>query len=101
MKLPQFQGGDQPFQLMQNRWASVLDPILACPIPQGILLPNVTLASGDNVVNHRLGRELQGWIIVRQRAASQLYDKQDSNTRPALTLLLNASAPVSVDLFVF
>ena len=100
-KLPQFQSDDQVMRLMQNRWASIIDPVLAVPLNAGLLLKQVTLASGDNVVNHLLGRELQGWMLVRQRSAADIYDLQDDNKRPALTLLLNSSAPVVVDLWVF
>lgn len=101
MRLPQFQSDDQNMQLMQNRWAALIEPPLSQPIIQGVLLKDVSLDAGANVINHRLGRALQGWLVVRQRAAAQLYDTQDDNTRPNLTLLLTSSAPVSVDIWVF
>lgn len=100
-KLPQFQGGDTSFQLMQNRWASLIEPTLSNPLVQGQLLTNVTIVAGSNVVNHKLSRPLVGWLVVRQRALASLFDTQDSNTRPALTLLLTSSADVMVDLYVF
>lgn len=101
MSLAQFQGGDRPFQMMQNSWAKDLNPVLLVPLNSGVSLKSVSLASGDNSVNHLLGRNLQGWFIIRQRASASVYDKQDSNQHPALTLTLNASAAVVVDLFVF
>lgn len=87
---------------MQSSWASQLNPLLALPLSQGLLLKNVVLVSGTNAVNHKLGRALQGWIVTRVRNnAVTLYDLQDSNQSPALTLLLNASTGATVDLFVF
>lgn len=99
--LPIFNSDDQSLSLMQTAWASQLNPVLAAPFLQGILLKNVTLVAGDNTVNHKLGRKLQGWVLSRVRAAATIYDKQDSNQMPALTLVLNTDADVVVDLYVF
>lgn len=100
--LPQFQGdADKALQLMQNKWAAALNPILGSPLATPVLIPSVSLASGDNTINHRLGRNLRGWLVVRKRAAADIYDKQDSNTMPNLTLVLNSSATCVVDLLVF
>lgn len=86
---------------MQTNWAQQINPVLALPTNKGLLLQSVSLTTGDNVIDHKLGRKLQGWQIVRQRASAALYDKQDANQMPALTLVLNTSANVTVDLFVF
>ena len=48
-----------------------------------------------------LQRPLQGWYIVRQRALASIYDTQDSNQNPSLTLNLTSNAVVSVDIAVF
>jgi uncharacterized lipoprotein YmbA len=101
MTLPQFQSDDRNFQMMQNVWAQKIDPLLAKQIVNGNLLQNVSLASGSNTINHKLGRKLQGWLIVRQRASASVYDTQDSNQHQDLTLTLTSSASVSVDLWVF
>jgi len=87
---------------MQTVWAQQIVPIIEAPINQGIVLTNVSLVAGANVVNHLLGRKLQGWNVVRMRSTfSEIYDTQDSNSQPGLTLLLNSSVPVVVDLYVF
>lgn len=101
MALPIFASDSQPMHLMQTAWASKLNPVLANPATSGLLLKNVKLSSGANTINHLLGRPLQGWCIVRQRAAAAIYDSQDANLQPTLTLALQASAPVTVDLYVF
>ena len=90
-----------PLPLMQTQWAQQLDPIIANPTVNSIVLKNISLATGTNVVNHKLGRVLQGWKPTRVRASATLYDQQDSNQTPQLTLILVASAPVVVDLEVF
>lgn len=90
-----------PWDMALDRWASQLDPMLANPSNNASILKSVSLAAGSNTVNHLLGRPLQGWRIVRQRALASVYDTQDSNPTPALTLSLVSSAAVTVDLEVF
>lgn len=90
-----------PLDRMQVAWAQQLDPIIINPIINNLILKNVSLIAGTNVINHLLGRNLQGWNPTRVRAAATIYDLQDSNQTPQLTLVLVASAPVVVDLSVF
>jgi len=101
MALPIFKSDDKDVMLLQTNWASVINPVVNNPLTNGILLKEVSLATGANVINHRLGRKLQGWILVRIRAASSIYDTQDTNQTPQLTLNLQSSASSVVDLYVF
>lgn len=86
---------------MQNTWATQLDPVIANPTVNNLVLKNISLVTGTNVINHKLGRVLQGWKPTRIRASATMYDTQDTNQTPQLTLVLVASAPVVVDLEVF
>lgn len=90
-----------PLDQMATTWASQLNPIIANPTIDNLVLKNVSLVAGTNVINHRLSRPLQGWNPTRVRASATLYDLQDTNQTPQLTLILVASAPVVVDLVVF
>lgn len=101
MALPSYNTTDTTLSLMQSGWASLLNPLLSNPVNNGILLKSLVIKSGSNVINHKLGRKLQGWIIVRKRASADIYDTQDSNTTPTLTLSLQSSADVIIDLYVF
>lgn len=101
MALPTYKSDDNSFTLLQTSWSSQLNPLLALPQSSGVILKSITLAAGDNTINHKLGRDLQGWQLIRVRAAATIYDKQDSNQLKSRTLILNSSAPVVVDLFVF
>ena len=87
--------------LMQTKWAGILNPLLGNPSLQSSILTGIALVSGSNVINHQLGRKLVGWRIIRIRASATIYDLQDTNTMPELTLLLHASADVTIDLEVF
>ncbi len=101
MALTNFQDTNKNFQLMQSDWASKINPVLVNPIVNGIILKSVSLIIGSNTINHKLGRKLQGWLLVRQRAAASIFDLQDANAMPDLTLVLSSSAAVVVDLYVF
>lgn len=101
MSLPIYQSDSKEMSLMQTAWAQELNPLLSNPMLAGRTLRNVALVAGDNTINHKLGRKLQGWVLVRQRAASSVFDKQDSNSMQDLTLVLNASANAVVDIYVY
>lgn len=100
--LPRFQSDSREFVQMQSVWASAIDPVLNQPLNSGILLENVNLVSGDNNINHKLGRKLIGWIVVRMQGVFvQLYDKQNTNQMPDKILVLNSSGTGVVNLLVF
>lgn len=89
------------WELAQTQWAQQIDPVIANPLLNGSILKNVQLSAGINVINHKLGRNLQGWYFTRVRAPVSVYDNQDTNQSPQLTLVLIASTPSVVDLAVF
>lgn len=83
-------------------------------ILDGNLIKNVALKAGEvNKITHKLGRTLQGWIIVRKHAgknadgstktyvATDVWDTQDDNALPASYVDLWTEADVIVDLWCF
>jgi hypothetical protein len=101
MSLPYFQTNLKELNLLQTKWKAEIDPVLAQPLLGGNVLQAISLTAGANVINHKLGRKLQGWTITRQRADANIYDTQDANQTPALTLQLTSNNPVVVDILVF
>ena len=89
------------WDLAQTQWAQQLNPILSNPTVNNLILKNVVLTAGTNVINHKLSRPLQGWNPTRVRALATIYDLQDTNQTPQLTLVLVSSANVTIDLVVF
>lgn len=89
------------WELAQTRWATQLDPIISNPTINNLILKNISLVTGTNVINHKLGRNLMGWKPTRVRGPASLYDNQDFNQTPQLTLILVSSADVTIDLEVF
>lgn len=94
MSLPLKLGWD----LAQTRWSSILSPIVDNPMNNGLLLTGVKLISGVTVVNHLLGRQMQGWIITDINAAATIYRSAPFNN---LTLTLTSNAAVTLNLEVF
>lgn len=86
---------------MQAQWASQLNPILGNPLVAGHLLAPYDLIIGNNIINHLLGRKLQGWMIVSINGAAQIFDNQATNQMTDLTLSLTSDANVKVSLWVF
>ncbi len=84
--------------LMQNKWKSLIDPVLSNPMTNMSLLKNVSLVIGNNVINHLLGKIQQGWIITDIQGVADIYRSAPFN---ALTLTLNSSAIVTVSIGVF
>jgi hypothetical protein len=101
MALPKFQSDDQAFSLLQTNWKIQLDPVIALPLSSSIILEDLNLFTGKNVIDHKLGRNLQGWIVTHQSGFSQFYDNQAANPLPDKNLWLYASSGVNVNLMVF
>ncbi len=99
MALPIFKDDHQPFQLMQSKWAGELNPILAVPLLSGHQLKGISLvASTPQAINTLLGRKQQGYLITNQDANAVIWRTQDLNS---LTLTLESSANVTLDLWVY
>lgn len=80
----------------------VLEPLQLIPLIQGELLTDITITSGTPLeVSHQLGRRIQGWAVVRQNAQADIWDTPGSASAEKTRITLNASATVTVSLWVF
>lgn len=87
---------------VQNNVEEAINPIINSNIVDGVLLRNLKLcALQANLITHKLGRPPLGWIVVRQRADSRIWDVQDSNVLKKTTLAITCSHEVEVDLWIF
>ena len=72
------------------------------PFLDGLLLKDLTLTAGsNNPVNHKLGRKLQGWVIVNKTAETDVWAPTSLQTRPDKTLVLSCTANVTISLYLF
>lgn len=83
---------------MQNKWKSVLDPVIKNPLNGVSILSNIPLAIGSNKIAHLLGDVQQGWFLVDLNGVASIYRSQPFT---ATYLYLTSSAVVTVSLGVF
>ncbi len=86
------------WELANPIWASQLNPIISSPLSSASILESVALINGATVINHKLGRKMQGWFITDQNASAAIYRSQPMNSS---TLTLTSSAAVTVNIAVF
>lgn len=99
MQLPIFKDDNTNLVLMETKWASIINPVLSIPyLNKPSILSNIILASGDNVINTKLGRKAQGWMVTDVNAAVSIYRSAAFND---LTLTLNSSGTATVSLVIF
>lgn len=87
--------------LIQNL-SSIFSSLLKQVQLDSVLVQNVTVVAGDNVIPHTLGRTLTGWKVIRQNAASNFFDKQATtkyNTSNYLVLNSSAACTISLECF--
>lgn len=87
-----------PLDQMQTKWASEINPVLANPLNNVSILKNVSLASGVNIINHKLGSVQQGWFVTDIQGIATIFRSAPFNN---LTLTLTVSAPVVASIGVF
>lgn len=90
-----------PLDQMATTWAQALNPVISNPLMSGQLLQPQVLIAGSNVINHKLGRKLAGWIQVGINGVANIYDTQASNQSPQTTLNLVSDSNVTINLYVF
>lgn len=88
-----------PLELMQTRWASTLNPLLALPIVAGIQIDNISLVSGVPMpVNHLLSRMPQGWIVTDIDSNAAVWRSAPFNKS---TLVLESNDDVTISIWVY
>lgn len=84
--------------LLQQRWSSQLNQVLANLLVQGSVLPDIELINGVTTFDHYLSSQMTGWMIIDQNAAASIYRSAPLNSQ---TLTLTSDAAVTVSLWVF
>lgn len=93
---------DPDLRAVQDNVAAVVRDIGGRALLDGLLLDGVEVTTGAPVtVNHGLGRDLIGWVVVRKSATADVWDSQSTNRMPARSLVLNSSANVTLSIWVF
>ncbi len=94
--------GDQnvPLDQVQDSIEATLAPILASVVVDSHVVGPIAFVSGSATkVDHRLGRKVQGWIVVGKDAVADLF--QSPSKSPHLQLTLTSTADVNASFLVF
>ena len=86
----------------QSNVNTVVKQIANSPIIDGVLIKEVDIGTADTVVEHKLGREPLGWIVVRKNETGEVYESTTSNPNRSKFLLLKGStATTDTNLWIF
>jgi hypothetical protein len=87
---------------VQNNISDSIDQMAAKTQNDSNILYNISLVSGKpNIINHGLSRPLTGYNVIGKSASSDIWDGQATNNNKRQTLILFASADVTIALEVF
>jgi len=93
---------DNVIRQLQDATDTVFKDISDRQIVDGNILEGIEITGGTpKVIDHKLGRELIGWQVVRKNVTTDIWDSQDTNATPILNLILNATNTVTISLWVF
>ena len=69
-----FKPQDQEFNRLQDSIEQAVNPIIDSRIVDGVYIKEVNLSTADTFVEHKLGREPLGFIVVRKFAAGDVFE---------------------------
>lgn len=99
-KFKQIKSDDYELMRVQDNVNSALIPIQNSQIIDGQVLKSISLKTGQpNIINHRLNRDIVGYIVIRKNADANVWDA--SSLTPSLTILFYTDLDCQVDLYVF
>lgn len=87
---------------VQDNVALVLDEIADKAHLDSFLLEGITVSTTETLVQHKLGRKVRGWHIVRKNGYADVKDNIDDTTADLNKFLpLLAESEVTISLVVF
>ena|ERR1035437_1971864 len=89
------------FNTLQSNIQDVLSQIVLDPFIDGITLTDINIRVGSNTINHTLGRNVIGYIVVSQDQIGNITTLQKTNRNQNKTLMLNSDQNMIVSLRIF
>ncbi len=78
---------------VQNNVADALQSLSAAPYANGSLVKCTLTAQNDTRVNHGLGREVQGWLVLSVNKPCEIWLSNNANSTPTTSILMANNAP--------
>lgn len=92
---------DQEVTRLQSHLKTVLNPLLELPISDGVLIKDLTINTADTLIEHKLGRRPEGFLITRLKSNSVIYESATANNEATRLIILIASATATADIYFF
>lgn len=86
---------------VQSNIHTAIRPLLNLPFADGVHKKDVAITTSDTLVDHGLGRNMEGYIITKQDADTSIFVSNTSNDIPQFQVILKAGATVTADIFFF
>ncbi len=86
---------------LQTHIRTTLNPLLELPISDGLLHTYLSIETSDTVIDHKLGRQYEGFIITRLKSNSVIFESSSTNDTPDRIIILKASATATADIYFF
>lgn len=86
---------------VQDSLGLVLDQVIRREILDGVLIENISLVTGSNIIDHTLDRAPKGFIIVARNANEQVWNGTSTKIVPKRNIDLESSGAVTVSLWFF
>ena len=92
----------QNFNDLQQNIDKAVSQVLGKDQLDSVLIPNISIVPGLNKISHTLGRNLQGWTVIRPRQGyALLWEDVLGNPSPNLLIYLYSAAACLIDLECF
>jgi hypothetical protein len=91
---------DYDLSRFQSNVDKVFDKIKTFSITNGNIV-SATINTTDTDVEHKLGREFQGWIVINKDGLGDIYQSQTVNSFKNVRIVLKSSVQVNADIYIF
>lgn len=95
----EFTTKNEKLDRVQTNVTTFSDSVVSIELLNGRLIEDVILGTTEVQVEHKLGRDLRGWIIVDKNAQQDIWKSSETLTKRFLSL--TAAGTVTVSLWVF
>lgn len=86
----------------QSNVNTALKQIANSAIIDGVLIKGINVGTADTIVNHKLGREPLGWIVVKKNEAGEIYESSTVNkNRDKFLILKGSTATTDTNFWIF
>lgn len=96
--ITKLRGLDYDLNKLQDNIYNSIGPLLTNSLNWGIIIPDIVLLANTPLpIDHTLGRQPQGWVIIDRTTNSSVW--RNSWNQRSITITANANTTVSLYVF--